>query len=225
MKTNKLLIAIVSVAALLGLDQAYAQENAPQTKEEAQTEVKTDPKTEVKQEIPPAGFRKGVWGDSKAICKEREKKADECQADNMYAFTTEVAGMKALASYQFTYNHLSSGKYLFVEQTPCKCVADYKKLLSLLTKKYGKPVRTEKKSEVEEGAAPACPEGDLVRDGKLSMSTWWWYKNQSFIVLTLGNQAGSIALTIEYFAQKEFPNPANSKEAREIQEKKDMQML
>lgn len=146
-------------------------------------------------------FRKGKWGDSMATCKSKEGKRDEYGMDNIYAFDTYVAGLKAIAAYRFTNDRLTSGKYVFTGQNADSCIKDYDNLVCFLTKKYGEPAKVNKDYSATETEKRIYTDGELVRNGKLEMSTIW-YTPFTMIAITLNGERYSISMGLEYYSTK-----------------------
>lgn len=146
-------------------------------------------------------FRKGKWGDSMAACKAKEGKRDEYGMENIYAFDTYVAGIKAIAAYRFTDDRLTSGKYVFTGQNSDSCIRDYDNLVSYLTQKYGEPAKINKEYSATDYEKNLFSEGELIRYGKLEMSTVW-YTPFTSIIITLNSERYSISMGLEYYSSK-----------------------
>ena len=146
-------------------------------------------------------FRKGKWGDSMATCKSKEGKRDEYGMENIYAFDTYVAGLKAIAAYRFTDDRLTSGKYVFTGQNSDSCVKDYDNLVSYLTKKYGEPAKVNKEYSAKDYEKTMYSDGELIRDGKLEMSTVW-YTPFTIVIIALNGERYSISMGLEYYSTK-----------------------
>lgn len=146
-------------------------------------------------------FRKGTWGDSMASCKSKEGKLDEYGMDDIYAFDTYLAGLKAIAAYRFTNNKLTSGKYVFTNINEKDCIRNYEMLVSLLTKKYGDPINVTKDYKASEYEKNTYTDGELVERGKLELSSYW-NNYYSLICITLRGEKYSISLNIEYYSNK-----------------------
>lgn len=151
------------------------------------TPIKTEP-----------DFRKGYWGDSRRVIMEREGKRDELGLDNIYSFSTTVAGLGCIAGYRFTNDKLTSAKYLFKNASVYSCINDYEKLFSLLTKKYGDPVENKEENQASERQKDIYTEGELVRDGRLSKSALF-LSPFSYIFISLSGGDG-FSLIIEYYS-------------------------
>lgn len=146
-------------------------------------------------------FRKGRWGDSMAECKSKEGKKDEYGMENIYAFDTWVAGIQAIAAYRFTDDRLTSGKYVFTNENAENCVRDYDNLVSYLTEKYGEPEKINKEYLARDYEKSYYSDGQLIRDGKLEMSTYW-FTQFSVIAIILNGEKGSISMGLEYYSTK-----------------------
>lgn len=146
-------------------------------------------------------FRQGFWGDSMAGIKRKEGKPDEFNMDEIYAFTTYVAGLKCLCAYRFTHNKLTSGKYIFLNTNSDNCVENYNKLVGLLTKKYGAPLSNDKKTTASAYQQKIYTEGELVRNGDMKFETYW-VTPFSTIAIFLSGEQYQISLNIEYYSNK-----------------------
>lgn len=146
-------------------------------------------------------FRKGKWGDSMATCKTKEGKRDEYGMENIYAFDTYVAGIKAIAAYRFTDDRLTSGKYVFTGQNTDSCIRDYDYLVSYLTKKYGEPAKLNKDYTATDYEKRLYSDGELIRDSKLEMSTVW-YTPFTIVIIGLNGERYSISMGLEYYSTK-----------------------
>lgn len=146
-------------------------------------------------------FRKGKWGDSVATCKSKEGKRDEYGMENIYAFDTYVAGIKAIAAYRFTDDRLTSGKYVFTQENEDNCIRDYDNLVSYLTKKYGEPAKVNKDYNATDTEKRTYSDGELIRNGKLEMSTYW-FTPFTAIAITLNGERYSVSMGLEYYSTK-----------------------
>ena len=151
------------------------------------TPIKTEP-----------DFRRGYWGDSRRVIEERERKSDKLGLDDIYSFSTTVAGLSCIAGYRFTNDKLTSAKYLFENTSVYSCINDYEKLFSLLTKKYGDPVENKEENQASERQKDIYTEGELVRDGRLSKSALF-SSPFSYIFISLSGGDG-FSLIIEYYS-------------------------
>jgi hypothetical protein len=86
-------------------------------------------------------FRKSNWGDSMEKIEALEGKSNQLEVEGAYAFETSIAGIPCYAVFQFVDNKLVSRSYhflnIYVEKH--KYIADYKKMVGLLTQAYGTP--------------------------------------------------------------------------------------
>ena len=146
-------------------------------------------------------FRKGKWGDSMATCKSKEGKKDEYGMEGIYAFDTYVAGLQAIAAYRFTDDRLTSGKYVFMRENADNCIRDYETIVSHLTKKYGEPLKVNKDYSASDYEKKYYTDGQLIRDGKLEMSTYW-FTPFSTIAITLNGERYSVSMGLEYYSNK-----------------------
>ncbi len=146
-------------------------------------------------------FREGFWGDSLADVKKKEGKADEFNIDGIYAFTTYVAGFECLAAYRFTDDKLTSGKYVFLNNTADNCIRNYEKLSHLLMKKYGEPAANNKQNLAESYERRIYTDGELVRRGKMKFETYW-VTPFSMVAISLDGEQYQVALSIEYYSNK-----------------------
>ena len=143
-------------------------------------------------------FRKGYWGDSRRVIEERERKRDEFNLDNIYSFSTTVAGLSCIAAYRFTNDKLTSAKYLFDNISVYNCIENYDNLFGLLKKKYGDPVENEEENIASERQRSIYTEGELVRDGRLLKSALF-LSPFSYIFIKLSGGDG-FSLLIEYYS-------------------------
>ena len=90
-------------------------------------------------------FRQSHWGDSIADVNRVETKANTTGLTDSYYFHDSVAGMPCAVLFSFTDGELSEGTYSFELKHSNKnnFIDDYNKLVTLLTKKYGKPSEDE----------------------------------------------------------------------------------
>lgn len=146
-------------------------------------------------------FRKGKWGDSMATFKTKEGKRDEYGMENIYAFDTYVAGLQAIAAYRFTDDRLTSGKYVFTRENSDNCIRDYETIVSHLTKKYGEPAKVNKDYSASDYEKKYYSDGELIRDGKLEISTYW-FTPFSAIAITLNGERYSVSMGLEYYSTK-----------------------
>lgn len=154
-------------------------------------------------------FRKGKWGDSVAACKSKEGKRDEYGMENIYAFDTFVAGIKAIAAYRFTNDRLTSGKYVFTQENEDNCIRDYDNLVSYLTKKYGEPAKVNKDYNATDTEKRIYSDGELIRNGKLEMSTYW-FTPFTTIAITLNGERYSVSMGLELLMVLELNTRAKS---------------
>lgn len=144
-------------------------------------------------------FRQGYWGDSMAEVKKKEGKPDKYGMEGIYSFDTYVAGMECLAAYRFTKGKLTSGKYIFLNLNADNCVQSYKKLVELLTAKYGEPISNDKKSTALDFERSVLDDGDLVMSGKMRFDAGWATTSTSVSIYLYGEQY-QIQLGIEYYS-------------------------
>ena len=144
-------------------------------------------------------FRQGYWGDSMEEIKKKEGKANESNIEELYSFTTYVNGMECIATYRFTNNMLTSGKYIFLYVNSDNCVRNYKQLSDLLTAKYGAPTNDDKTSTAEEYEKNLLSEGDLISAGKLRFETTWDTPTTFLGIILYGEQFFPM-LVIEYYS-------------------------
>lgn len=84
-------------------------------------------------------FRVAKWGESKASIMKKEGKEDVANMDKIYLFSDVVAGYNCDVAYIFTNDKLTMAKYFFHPSHTNKneYIYDYKKLVNLMTEKYG----------------------------------------------------------------------------------------
>ena len=144
-------------------------------------------------------FRQGYWGDSMDEIKRKEGKPDEFGMENIYSFTTYVAGIECLAGYRFTDGKLTSGKYIFLNLNSDNCIQNYEKLVELLTKKYVEPIGSDKKSTASDFELNVMDEGDVVEMGKMRFDVNWVTPSTTVAIYLYGEQY-QIQLGIEYYS-------------------------
>lgn len=161
---------------------------------------------EKNQELPKAGkdrepdFRQGYWGDSMEEIKKKEGKPNGSDIQGIYSFLTYVNGMECIATYRFTNNMLTLGKYIFTTINTDNCVRNYQQLSDLLTTKYGNPISKEKKSIAEDYEQEVLSEGQLISMGKLRLETIWDTPTTFLGILLYGEEYQPI-LIIEYYSK------------------------
>lgn len=86
-------------------------------------------------------FRGATFGMSRAQVRATEPNVAWREGDDVIGFTTEIAGLDAMAQYEFTNDKLYGGGYRIVEQHSNRTLylSDYDKLFGLLREKYGAP--------------------------------------------------------------------------------------
>lgn len=144
-------------------------------------------------------FRKGFWGDSMADIKKKEGKADELDLDDVYAFTTYVAGLECVGVYRFSGDKLTSGKYIFLNNNSDNCIENYNMLVNLLTKKYGTPFSNDKTTTASSYQQRTYTDGELVRRGNMKFETYWSTPFSMIAIILSGSQY-RINLVIEYYS-------------------------
>ncbi len=148
-----------------------------------------------------ADFRKGFWGDSMADIKRKEDKPDEFDMDGIYMFKTYVAGLECACAYRFTHDKLTSGKYIFLNNNSDNCVDNYNKLVKLLTKKYGDPFSSDKKTTAPSYKQKICSEGELVEEGDMRFEAYWGTPFSTIAIILKGEEY-QISLCIEYYSNE-----------------------
>ena len=145
-------------------------------------------------------FRQGYWGDSMGEIKKKEGKPNGSDIQGIYSFLTYVNGMECIATYRFTNNMLTLGKYIFTTINTDNCVRNYQQLSDLLTTKYGNPISKEKKSIAEDYEQEVLSEGQLISMGKLRLETIWDTPTTFLGILLYGEEYQPI-LIIEYYSK------------------------
>ena len=145
-------------------------------------------------------FRQGYWGDSMEEIKKKEGKPNGSDIQGIYSFLTYVNGMECIATYRFTNNMLTLGKYIFTTINTDNCVRNYQQLSDLLTTKYGNPISKEKKSIAEDYEQEVLSEGQLISMGKLRLETIWDTPTTFLGILLYGEEYQPI-LIIEYYSK------------------------
>ena len=108
--------------------------------------------------------------------------------------------MECIATYRFTNNMLTLGKYIFTTINTDNCVRNYQQLSDLLTTKYGNPISKEKKSIAEDYEQEVLSEGQLISMGKLRLETIWDTPTTFLGILLYGEEYQPI-LIIEYYSK------------------------
>jgi len=87
------------------------------------------------------GFRSAEFGMSEAQVRATESGVAWGGKGNVIGFKTEIAGLDAIAQYEFTNGKFYGGGYRVIEEHSNRTLylSDYDELLGLLTQKYGKP--------------------------------------------------------------------------------------
>lgn len=86
-------------------------------------------------------FRNAAFGMSRADVRATEPGVQWREGDDVIGFSTAIAGLDAVAQYEFTNDRLYAGGYRIIEQHSNRTlyVSDYETLFGLLGEKYGKP--------------------------------------------------------------------------------------
>lgn len=148
-------------------------------------------------------FRKAKWGDSKQKVMEIEGEPDQYDTESLYVFRSNLAGMSCDVAYVFTDNKLTMAKYLFCETHTNKndYISDYRKLVRLLTEKYGEP--SWNAPEWRNSLYKDDPEdyGFAVSLGHLIYSAGW-FGDKTDVSIYLTGENYEITLVIQYVSKK-----------------------
>ena len=143
MKTAGALIALVSVA-LLGCSQG---DQTPKLVSVIPATATTTKSVNKSQAVPPKvadpDFRSIKWGMTRSQVEAIEG-TPQFDLPSGVGFPANIAGMNAELIYSFANNQAALGGYTFQtkHENPQGYIDDYYALQELLTKKYGKPVKT-----------------------------------------------------------------------------------
>lgn len=161
-------------------------------------------------------FRIAKWGDSKKAIMSKEGKEDISTVDRIYLFPDYVAGIKCDVAYIFTNDKLSMAKYMFNPTHTNKndYIADYRKLVELMTEKYGKPKydAPEWKNSLYKNDNEEY--GFAISLGHLAYSAGWFGETTKITVALYGENH-KITLMIQYVSEKY----KDLKDKQDIQEK------
>jgi hypothetical protein len=158
-------------------------------------------------ELPDSTFRFSKWGSTKAQVREDEILIKGEESENLIVYNSNVLDMDAYIAYIFVNDTLTRGKFIFREDHTNKndFIYDYKKLQSLLIKKYGIA-----------NVNDTIWKDDLYKDDKedwglaISMGhlTYFttWVTDDIELILHLSGENAGITLLIEFtsLAYKEY---------------------
>lgn len=148
-------------------------------------------------------FRVAKWGESKASIMKKEGKEDVANMDKIYLFSDVVAGYNCDVAYIFTNDKLTMAKYFFHPSHTNKneYIYDYKKLVNLMTEKYGEPNYNspEWKNSLYKDEPDSY--GFAVSLGHLSYSAGWFGETTE-ITAALYGENYEISLIIQYVSKK-----------------------
>lgn len=148
-------------------------------------------------------FRKAKWGDSKQTIMALEGEPDQYDTEKLYVFRSTLAGMSCDVAYIFTDDKLTMAKYLFCESHTNKndYISDYRKLVRLLTEKYGEP--SWNAPEWRNSLYKNDPEdyGFAVSLGHLTYSAGW-FGDKTNVSIYLTGENYEISLVIQYVSKK-----------------------
>lgn len=147
---------------------------------------------------PEKDFRHSNWGDSMADVMQVEKKDNIIDIPGIYAFEDYLGGKPVSVIYRFTDDKLYFGKYFIdYDYSSKRFMDDYEYYLSLLTKKYGEPLSSEKK--LLKGYEPSyLTEAELVSQGYTRHSTLWLNISTTIGLFVYLNDYSCPCLAIEY---------------------------
>lgn len=148
-------------------------------------------------------FRVAHWGDSKESIIEKEGKADLSPDDKLYMFSDNVAGFPCMVGYIFEDNKLVMARYLFNEEHTNKndFIYDFKKLVNLLSKKYGEPDWNSPEWKNRLYQDDPSDYGFAVSIGHLVYSAGW-LKDRTDISVILTGENYDITFLLQYASTK-----------------------
>lgn len=148
-------------------------------------------------------FRVAHWGDSKETIVEKEGKADMSPDAKLYMFSDNVAGFPCMVGYIFEDNKLVMARYLFKEEHTNKndYIYDFKKLVNLLSKKYGEPDWNSPEWKNRLYQDDPSDYGFAVSLGHLVYSAGW-LKDKTEISVFLTGENYDITFILQYVSTK-----------------------
>ena len=147
-------------------------------------------------------FRRAKWGMSKTEVKSLEDASLQIvkeEEDTLVYDSVEVGGFTAIPVYKFTDGKLTEGIYLFVGERPTagQYFIDAADLSTLLTEKYGEPVRKDTiwVDETFRGDSKYYP--TALEAGHLRVINEW-ETSETRIIMALGSDGKRISFTLTY---------------------------
>lgn len=140
-------------------------------------------------------FRLGRWGESSGSIMKKEGKTDRYGTEGLYTIEDAFAGIPCLAAYRFTDDRLTSGKYIFRQNTADNCVTRYYSVVSELTRLYGVPHLSER-SAASEGQRNRLGDGKMIAKGLLQYDAYW-QKGYDYVTVTMKKSSTGIELSVQ----------------------------
>lgn len=167
-------------------------------------------------------FRNARWGMTREEVKNTESLKIQFENEQILGYEDVVAGMKSGIAYIFTNNKLTRAKYIFAghHTNNNDYILDYKKLKSLLEKKYGPP-REDKtiwKKQDSYYKDDIDRWGMAVAMGELFFYSEWENEATGMFLGLLGDNL-KIEFVLEYTSKK------HEAEADRIEEERKMENL
>ncbi len=161
-------------------------------------------------------FRKAKWGDSKRKIMNREGQPDRYDSDDLYVFSSSLAGMPCDVVYVFTDDKLTMAKYMFASKHSNKneYINDYNRLVGLLTEKYGEPSWNSPEWNNSLYKDEPSSYGFAVSLGHLSYGSVW-HSDKTDIYMLLYGENYEISLVIQYTSKK-YEQLRKQKSKREV---------
>lgn len=141
-------------------------------------------------------FRLGRWGEGTSAIMKKEGKADRFGLEGSYTFEDSFAGVPCLVAYRFTDGKLTSGKYIFRQNTPENCISRYYAVVSELTKLYGVPHMSEK-SAASESQRRRLGDGKMIAKGMLQYDAYW-QKGYDYVTVTMHKSDAGVELSAQF---------------------------
>ena len=148
-------------------------------------------------------FRKINWGMTKDQVKKIETAKFEQEDKGNLFYSTEVAGFKTALIYIFTGNKLTRAGYIFTQEHSNYnlFIDDFKKIDTLLIKKYGTPAQQELNWKNDLYKDSPQDWGTAVAIGQLAFYTDWQGEN-TYIEHDLYGDNFNLTHKILYVSQK-----------------------
>lgn len=141
-------------------------------------------------------FRLGRWGEGTSAIMKKEGKADRFGLEGSYTFEDSFSGVPCLVAYRFTDGKLTSGKYIFRQNTPENCISRYYAVVSELTKLYGVPHMSEK-STAGESQRRRLGDGKMIAKGMLQYDAYW-QKGYDYVTVTMHKSDAGVELSAQF---------------------------